>query len=179
MLYVPSPSLRWNTYPRFTSTSRVKKNVCGGGNVATDPRGPSATSTRLAARTPERPMALGPPNWCCCAHPPVSRQMTLGIVAVEKPFSPASYLYATHGSFVRAIASIWIRFVPRYTVNRRLPSKMPSFMPGNVTARLPPSLFTSHDDAENSAPPRRISSFVRGSQKQRPPVKPGGFGEGL
>ena len=47
-----------------------------------------------------------------------------------------------------------------YTVNRRLPSKMPSFIPGNVTARLAPSLLTSHDEAENADTPRRISSLV-------------------
>jgi hypothetical protein len=70
----------------------VKKNVCGGGNVAIDPRGPSATSSRFDARIPESPIAFGPPNWCCCGWPPVSRQITRGIVAVENPFSPASYL---------------------------------------------------------------------------------------
>jgi hypothetical protein len=33
---------------------------------------------------------------------------------------------------------------------------MPSFIPGKVTARLPPSLLTSHEDAENADTPRRI-----------------------
>jgi hypothetical protein len=56
---------------------------------------------------------------------------------------------------------------------------MPSFIPGNVTARLAPSLLTSHEEAENAETPRRISSFVRGSGMPRPPVKPGGFGLGL
>ena len=35
---------------------------------------------------------------------------------------------------------------------------MPSFIPGNVTARLAPSLLTSHEEAENADTPRRISS---------------------
>ena len=52
-------------------------------------------------------------------------------------------------------------------------------MPGKVTARLAPSLLTSHEEAENADTPRRISSGFRGKGMPRPPVKPGGLGFGI
>ena len=100
--------------PRFVSTSRVKKNTCGGVNVAIDPfLPPPATSTRFFALTVTRVSFLRPPNSYCCGSPPRSRQVTRGVSAVENPFSPPSYLYATDCSSVFAIASIRSRFDPR------------------------------------------------------------------
>jgi hypothetical protein len=79
-----------------------------------------------------------------------------------------------------AIASIWIRFVPRYTVKRRLPAKIPIDNPGNVTPRLPPSVVTVQDDVLNDATARRISSGLRGKPYTRSPgpsgMTPGGSG---
>ena len=58
----PGASLRYHTYPRFVSTSRVKKKVCGGGNVASEAPLPSATSTRLAAFNGTIVSLVTPPN---------------------------------------------------------------------------------------------------------------------
>jgi hypothetical protein len=80
-------------YPRFVSTSRVKKNTCGGVNVAIDPfRPPPATSTRFFAFTVTRESFWRPPNSYCCGSPPRSRHVTRGVSAVENPFRPPSYL---------------------------------------------------------------------------------------
>ena len=53
---------------------------------------PPATSTRFFALTVTRSSFLTPPNSYCCGSPPLSRHVTRGVRAVEKPFSPASYL---------------------------------------------------------------------------------------
>src|SRR5205814_9716551 len=82
--------------------------------------------------------------------------------SVENPVKPASYLYATHGSFVVAAASMRTRLVPLYTVNCRSPEKIPIDNSGNVTIRLAPSVFTLHDVEWNDASARRISDGVRG-----------------
>src|SRR5205814_10624020 len=86
---------------------------------------------------------------------------TRGVRSVENPFRPASYLYATHGSFVLAAASMRTRLVPLYTVNCRSPAKIPIDRPGNVTIRLAPSVFTLHDVVWNDESARRISDGVR------------------
>src|SRR2546428_9891296 len=164
---VPSASFRYQTYPRFVSFSRVKKNVCGGGNAATAPPLASATIRRFCAFTRASVVLIAPPNWCVCGWPPVSRHVTRGVRSVENPFNPASYLYATHGSFVLAAASIRTRFVPLYTVNCRSPEKIPIDNPGNVTMRLAPSVFTLHDVVRNDESARRISDGVRGGPSVR------------
>src|SRR6478672_7997085 len=135
-----SESFRYHTYPRFLCISRAQKNLCGGGNVASDPALPSATSRRLRAFSGTIVSFLTPPNWYCCGPSAVSLHITRDITSVEKPVRPASYLYATNGSSVFAIASIRTRLVPRYTVNCRLPEKIPIERPGKFTSRRAPSV---------------------------------------
>src|SRR3989442_14689131 len=117
---------------------------------------------RFCAFTRASVVLIAPPNWCVWGWPPVSRQVTRGVNSVENPLRPASYLYATQGSFVFAAASIRNRLVPLYTVNCRSPEKIPIDNPGNVTIRLAPSVFTLHDVVWNDESARRISDGVRG-----------------
>src|SRR5712692_6006992 len=99
--------------------------------------------------------------------PPVSCHDTLDVRLVDSPLRPPSYLYATHASSVFATASIRTRLVPRYTVKRRLPAKIPIDRPGNVTARLAPSVVTVQDVVWNDEVARRISDGVRGPPRTR------------
>src|SRR6266487_2982290 len=87
---VVAESFRYQTYPRLVSTSRVKKNVCGGVNVASDAPLPSATSSRFCALTGAKVLWTTPPKAYCCGWPPVSRQpqqYAFGGV-VHKTFAP-------------------------------------------------------------------------------------------
>src|ERR1035438_7712510 len=64
------------------------------------------------------------------------------LAEIGKPFSPATYLYATEGSLVPAMASWRSRLVPRYTVYWSEPAKMPASRPGKFTSSRAPSVFT-------------------------------------
>ena len=82
-----SPSFRYQTYPRLVSTSRVKKNTCGGVKAAIDPfLPPPATRTRFFALTVTRVSFFRPPNSYFCGSPPRSRQVTRRSQSCREPF---------------------------------------------------------------------------------------------
>jgi hypothetical protein len=83
------------------STSRVKKNVCGGVNVASDAPLPSPTSSRFCALTGANVLWTTPPNAYCCGRPPVSRQTTRGVRSVDRSFQARLVLVGDPLSFGR------------------------------------------------------------------------------
>src|SRR5215510_7981650 len=95
-----SLSLRYQTYPRLNETSRDQKKLCGGGNAAIEPLAPSATTSRLFARSGTGPLLAEPPKRYSCQLLATSRHAIRDAGWMAAPLSPASYLYATESTSV-------------------------------------------------------------------------------
>src|SRR6185369_11963924 len=106
----------------------------------------------------------------------VSFHATRDAVPAVRPFSPASYLYATQGWFVVARSSCWMRLVPLKIEYWRAPVNTPAVTPANATSIRLPLLRTSQPVTRYVATACLISSRLRGRPGElATPSAGGGF----
>ena len=144
-----SLSLRYQTYPRLNDTSRDQKKLCGGGNAAIEPPGPSrrrrADCSRAAERGPcSRRRRTGSPASCSTT----SRHATRDAGSIAQALEARFVLVGDRVDVgLRDRSPARSGSCPCRSVYCRRPANTPSCTPSKLISSRAPLVFTSQPRA--------------------------------